>query len=150
MLALLALHVLSVRVPQCPPRECRSPQIDDLNTAKCPGAKCTGAHSCSWAAIAHAVPPSGECLSVLEIVRKMPWGFREYGPRRKGVGVQHFLSSPHSHARNASVGIFHILVGEGVSRDDWRLALIGAIRAGIRELWVMERPVFWPELAGCR
>lgn len=52
--------------------------------------------------------------------------------------MQHFLSFPQSHTRNASVAIFHILVGEGVPREQWRLALIGAIRAGIRELWVME------------
>ena len=122
---------------------CREPHDSDglVDVAKCPGlGQCRGPHSCSWRAIAHALPPS-KGARVVEVARRTPWGFAEYGSSRQNVAVANFFTDPAATLAaiaRSTAAVFHILVGEGVARDTWQRAVTSAMLGGASEVWVME------------
>ena len=124
---------------------CRSPIPDALDGDECPAVlRCNSAHGCAWMAIQHVLP-SVASISVVEVARHAPWGFFEFGSQRHNVALADFddasarqLLRRVGRSTTTVAAVFHILVGEGVSRRKWRAAVASAMRAGAVEVWVME------------
>ena len=95
--------------------------------------RCSGAHKCAWQAIAHFLY-FNQTRRVAEITRQVPWGFNEFGGMRSNVAVTAFNASKHEQ----DIILFHILVGEGVSRLGLQSALRAAAGAGVAQIWVVE------------
>lgn len=102
-------------------------------TQPCPksGVPGTGnAHPNAW----HAVEAQIRNPRVLEIARRVPWGFYELGGRRINMEIHSFLNTSDfathglTESKASITVILHILVGEGESRENWQRAVQKAIQ----------------------
>jgi len=109
---------------------------------------CHGAHDCSLSSALYAIPKSPQ-LALTEMTRAdvraegVRWGYWEYGAQRDAVPVKVMGHTnyvfPYQRA-GVHLTLFHILVGEGVSRWTLESAIMDATETQ-DEIWVQEHNV---------
>lgn len=95
------------------------------------------AHQTAWHAVAEGLKDLPKDAVIVEVARRVPWGFYELGQRRQNMEVQQFLGAEELAARTQAI-ILHILVGEGESRTVWRNALTKACHGAPRRVLILE------------
>jgi hypothetical protein len=104
--------------------------------AQCSPGKCTDAHNCAWDAVSYFMPGKGD---VIEVVRRPLWGFKldsEFGPKAY-AGLETFLNYTTKEMKDKRI-LFHILVGEGVSRERFLNAFKHSLKHQAAEVWILE------------
>jgi len=138
--------------------------------ATCPLQHCSGVHKCAWQALAHYLT-TNRTKQLVEVTRDGK--FVEFTQIMKAnyasVKVHDFVKGvnlPAIWTEGTSAGVadasrpsvlFHILVGEGVSRTSFEAAVAAAAAARAPEIWVLEHnrdapdwanPASWPAAGG--
>jgi len=107
--------------------------------AQCSPGKCTDAHNCAWDAVSYFMPGKGD---VIEVVRRPLWGFKldsEFGPKAY-AGLETFLNYTTKEMKDKRI-LFHILVGEGVSRERLLNAFKHSLKHQAAEVWILESTI---------
>ena len=105
-------------------------------TKQCITGICMGAHACAWNAVSFFLSNKS---NVIEVTRRQKWGFRKKS--EFGVNVGATLDEFYQYGTQEIQGrqiLFHILVGEGLSRDSLFQAMAHAVKSLAKEIWVLE------------